>query len=156
MLCSTSLSLSLPMIMLASNLNNSAEKPLQNDTGREKGRYQSCVTQLRCPSLQQKCLGEVTERLKIHFSFDAISSTLILGLFLRKTYHESKNVAIQFLALITSFQCVKFSCRRKWTSPHGVLHVLIYQDTSFTSFSYLLVIKSGLLCKHLYMYCYTS
>ena len=156
MLCSTSLSLSLSMIMLAQNLNNSAEKPLQNNIGREKGRYQSCVTQVSCPSLQQECLGEVTRRLKIHFSCVVISLTLKHGIFLRKTYHESKNVAIQFLALITSFQCVKFSCRKKWTSPHGVLHVLIYQYTSCTSSSYLLVIKSGLLCKHSYMYCYTS
>ena len=34
--------------MLASNLNNSAEKPLQNNIGKEKNKYQSGVTQVEC------------------------------------------------------------------------------------------------------------
>ena len=46
MLCSTSFSLSLSM--LASNLDNSTEKPLQINIGREKDGYQSSVTQVEC------------------------------------------------------------------------------------------------------------
>ena len=48
-LCLTSFSLLLSM--LCSNLDNSTEKPLQNNIGRETGRYQSSVTQVECPWL---------------------------------------------------------------------------------------------------------
>ena len=149
MLCSTSLSLSLPMIMLASNLNNSAEKPLQNNIGREKGRYQSCVTQVSCPSLQQECLGEVTKRLKIHFSCDVISLTLILGIFLRKTcdsvsctYYlllvrqifmsQEVDVASRCFAPIDILiqelcQFLVSSRDQVWFAVQALVHVLLYQ-----------------------------
>ena len=35
--------------MLALNLDNSTEKPLENNIGREKDRYQSSVTQVEWP-----------------------------------------------------------------------------------------------------------
>ena len=38
-------------LMLASKLDNSTQKPLQNNIGREKDRYQSSVTQVGCPWL---------------------------------------------------------------------------------------------------------
>ena len=149
MLCSTSLSLSLPMIMLASNLNNSAEKPLQNNIGREKGRYQSCVTQVSCPSLQQECLGEVTKRLKIHFSCDVISLTLILGIFLRKTCDSvsctyylllvrqifmsqevdvaSRCFARIDLSIYELYQFLVSSRDKVWFAVQALVHVLLYQ-----------------------------
>ena len=34
--------------MLASNLNNSTEKPLQNNIGKENDKYQSSLTQVEC------------------------------------------------------------------------------------------------------------
>ena len=42
---------SLPLCLskLASNLDNSTEKPLQNNTEREKNRYQSSVNQVEWP-----------------------------------------------------------------------------------------------------------
>ena len=47
-------------------LDNSTEKPLHHNIGREKGRYQSSVTQVECPGLQVRYIAPSGIFLKLY------------------------------------------------------------------------------------------